>query len=129
MILFKEIPIPMCDDWVLDVIICNTPSKMPQFMRKRYGWSIESWEEDQQSFTWPHVTTINKKISGGTERIPVLFLRKKIDHVVVHELIHVMWRLHELIELEMTISSQEYQARMFETLYREVMKNNYKKIK
>lgn len=128
MIRFKEVRIQPTR-WTLDVWICNKPQSLVDLFHKRYGASKEYYEEEMEANCVMHIDSTDKSELKGERRI-IMILEKMDYYVLVHELIHVLWYTAKRTGCEMNYSTQEWQAILFEYLYKECVRiDEYKTVK
>jgi hypothetical protein len=114
---FKEIKIQPTN-WYLDVIICKDKHKIAQFMHKRYGASVEYYEDELFTEFVSTISSTYKSECNGRKRI-VMVLYDMNRGILVHELVHVLWHFSKNSGVNMCYDSQEWQAILFEYLYNE----------
>lgn len=116
----KEIRIRPAN-WTLDLIICNDQAKLDTFLDERYSV--------QKLVSSLNVTTNLRLRSTGEMRI-VIALEKMDYYILVHELVHAMWMIGKHVGYEMNYDTQEWQAVLFEYLYKECVRiDEYKTVK
>lgn len=109
--------------WTLDVILSSKKKEYEIISQKRYGLV-----NDNINFNECNSIDTGKDCElKGRRIIVVSFKNLKDKSTIVHELIHVLWHASQYIGYSMTYDSQEWQALLFEYLYKEVLdKNGYK---
>jgi hypothetical protein len=125
-LLFKEIPV-LPSAFKLDVIICRDLKTVAKFCNKRYGATVEWYEENMHLDSCCALYSTKQSDLKGTLR-PLVILEYKKAHIVAHELIHALWKLADCIGYEITIHTEEWQAVLYEYLFTETMKSDYIKL-
>lgn len=131
---FKEIQLSPSMFYV-DVFIQKDRKKLLPIFNKRYGASEEYYDEKMSLDSVFDINCIDKSICRpeckstceGHLRI-VMVLESNAPYILVHELIHVLWHAAEAIGYGMNYESQEWQAVLYEYLFTECTKNDFKKI-
>jgi hypothetical protein len=110
-------------NWKLD--IWNVPNKemsrMNKLAEKRYGY-CSRFDQNECAL----METADTSILKGESRIVIVYDGR--DFVLIHEMIHALWYYSKHSGVEMNYDSQEWQAILFEYLYIEALKNNWKKL-
>ena len=109
---FKEIPL-YPTNYTLDVIVTQNKAKAIKFMKPelcRY----------QVLDTVRTIASGNGSVLKGEIRI-VLILETFDPAILVHELVHVLYRLSDRTGIELNQDSQEWQAIAMERLYNEAL--------
>jgi len=127
---FREIDIQPTM-WKLDVIVTkNMDRKACDFMSKRYGANWESYYNDASTDSVCTIHGTESSELGSRTRFVMILRGLSEKKIIVHELIHVLYRLEEHIGMEINANSQEWQALMMEYLFDETCKvEKYKTIK
>ena len=125
-LLLKEIPI-LPSEFKVDVIICSDIKQIAKLAHKRYGETERWYEENLTINSCCAIYSKTKSDLKGHLRI-VVILKNKSKDVLVHELIHALWYSAKYIGYEMKFKTQEWQAVLYEYLYKEAVKNDYQKI-
>lgn len=116
MILFKEISIQP-SKWHLDIIVCKDKKETEQFYKDRYGIPDPEVGENECA----SIDSAKKGQLKGEHRIVIHLMSLSNKSIIVHELIHALWYTSKAIGYEMNYDSQEWQAVLFEYLFREVI--------
>jgi len=119
---FKQVPL-LPSMFYLDVWVCNNSQKLCEHFAKRYGGSVERYQEDYYPDMVTRIYSSKDSELKGTTRI-VLVMEDFDNKVIAHELIHVMWHFAEECNLEMNYNSQEWQAILFEYLFTQCQFDN-----
>lgn len=123
----KEIRIQP-SNWMLDVYLYTDIEEfdnpeLHEHFSKRYGASADYYREWLTDGTGPgsfvtNIGSTNESELNGHNRIVMTYSGE--DNVLVHELLHVLWRYAKLSGCEMNYDTQEWQAILFEYLYDQV---------
>lgn len=123
----KEIPL-LPSNWTLDIIWGGTKKQAAQYMNRRYGAGSEYYEEkmrDKTSF-FTVVSATPQSLCRGESR-PFIYLHKWSELTIVHELVHALWGVAWCVGYEMNDDTQEWQAVLYEYLYKHAIdRNGYK---
>lgn len=127
---FKQITLHPSEH-TLDVIITDDASdeQITDFIVNKYKVERLHWNDDP---FFDYVCNIHYGEKHKLKRAKrILMVLKSMDDEVtlVHELIHVLWYAAKRIGYEMTFETQEWQAILYEYLFKEVKKDNFKTIK
>jgi len=112
-------------NWHLDVFLGGTKDERNELMLSLFGIPDELPNADD----YVHVMQSTKRAQYKGHKRIILVVEKLDAKVVVHEMMHVLWRANVLIGYEMNYESQEWQATFMEYLFVEIMdKKGYMKI-
>jgi len=112
-------------EWELHILISKDIA-VADVMHKKYGASKEYYQDDLDGKVGCCMTISSTKDSEQKGKtVVVIYIREKSPNIIVHELIHAMWHLTDRIGYEMSYHSQEWQAILFEHLYKEAMADDY----
>lgn len=130
MIKYKEIRL-MPAEHKLDIIEVEEDDKhLHAFLKARYGLPKSVTRDTNNIDCCRSVSSGRKSELKGEFRVVVLVRSLKDKPVLVHELIHALWFAADRIGLDMNYDSQEWQALLFEHMYKEATdKNNWTIIK
>lgn len=95
------------------------------YLHKRYGASKEYYLEDEESGkSLNYVCMITSTDKAEVEGTKVLLRLTELNpDIVVHEVIHILWKMNQLCDLEINESSEEWQAYTAEYLFSEILNN------
>lgn len=116
---FKEIPL-YPTNYTLDVIVTQNKAKAIKFMKHRYHVKKHKLKRYQVLDTVRTIASGHESILKGEIRI-VLILETFDPAILVHELVHVLYRLSDRTGIELNQDSQEWQAIAMERLYNEAL--------
>lgn len=112
--------------WYLDVIVADNQKDLDYISKKRYGIKDDPILPNECS----SIDSSKKSELKGERRVVISI--KSLDDVetIVHELIYAIWHLARYIGYEIDYDTQEWQAVLYEYLYKEALdKNGYVKYK
>jgi len=117
---FKEVPL-LPSNWMMDVVECSRKhaDKLAIWMHQRYGLPMHLLEPDDINACHNIESGTNSPLKGH-KRILVVVEDLKRDDIMVHELIHALWYYAKNTGSEMSFDTQEWQAIMYEYMYKQV---------
>ncbi len=114
---FKQINL-LPSEWQLDVWVCDNPHNIADAFSERYGASKEHYLEEFYPNQVTRIDSTDESILAGRTQV-VMQLASFDKCVLVHELTHVLWHYAAACGLEMNYESQEWQAVLFEFLFKQ----------
>ena len=118
--MFKKIPLfPTKFD--LDVWVCDDLEELSKSFQIKYGASSEYYKDELKPDAVQFLDSTVESESGG-DRVIVMNMQKIEDSVVVHEIAHVLFKLSDVVGIEVSSKSQEWCAYFMEYVYEEIMK-------
>ena len=117
--ILKTIPL-IPTEFDLDVWVCNDESKLIKRFKKRYGGTkSEYYDIVTANCMLRFDSSEDSEMKGKT--VFVMILQELKDHVIVHEIVHLLWQMNERIGIEMNANSQEWQAYMSDYVFSSIM--------
>jgi len=119
--LFFEVPI-LPSEWVLDVYVGLNENIPGEFIH-RYGGSACEYSDlavGSKMFVTDVRSTIDSVIGGDTRIVLCIEGDSYSDKILVHELLHVLWRYGKLSGCSVTDETQEWQSVLLEYLFEKV---------
>lgn len=115
---FKQVAVFGREDLNIDIFVTKDSDLCTEMFKAMYPKDkqiIDTFEE--------YLNVYGFVCSGATKEKPflILYLRELKQGVVVHELIHVLFALQNIIGLEITKEAEEWVARMGERLFNDIM--------
>lgn len=113
--LFKAIQLAPTHIYV-DIWICNDQDNIAKYFNKRYGASVEYYKEEISPNQVCDLYSTKESELKGERRI-VMNVTSFDMAVIIHELIHVVYRLAKICGMETNYDSQEWISYMVEYLF------------
>lgn len=107
--------------WTLDVIVSRSEEDVRNHLLGNYGIHEEYVYDGGKHVN--SVVTISTGLDTkykGESRVLLILESNNKPHIVVHEIIHVLWHLSKHSGIDMHYHSQEWQAMMAEYLFTEI---------
>lgn len=119
---YKEIRV-YPSDFIMDVVEApkEDSKEMIEFLKERYSINTDEFFDSHQ--TWDFCATIEPGTKNKVKnQIRVLLCVDNLDRadIVVHELVHALYRISDFLQLEVHYDSQEWQAVLMEFLFKEI---------
>lgn len=117
---YKEIRL-YPSDFSLDVIEASMENHdlAVEFMQYRYGMTEETLGDTRLYDMCTAIEPGKKNKVKNEIRIVVMLNNLNRADILVHELIHALYRLEDIMGLEIHVDSQEWQALMMEYMFKE----------
>lgn len=126
-IYFQEIDL-LPSLWKLDVWVGGTSKDLAVLFNKRYGASVEYYNEEYHPDRCMTVSSTNDSELKGRTQIVVQLYSFDVG-VVLHEINHAVWHFSKASGVEINHDSQEWQTLMLEYLFEKARhRKNYLKI-
>jgi hypothetical protein len=117
---FKEIPL-LPTKFLLDVWICDNLNELSEAFHVRYGASVEYYKGDLHPDAVQVIqSTVDSECKGS--KMIVMNMQELQDTVVLHEVVHVVFKLSKITGIEISYKSQEWVAYFVEYIYEEILK-------
>lgn len=118
--IFKEIPL-IPTHYCLDFWLFDSLEQACEQFSKRYGESKDFYKDWIIPNMVSVITSTVESEAKGDEKI-VMNISAPIDYVIVHEVVHVVFKLSKHTHVEMKSKSQEWVAYMAEYIFIEIKK-------
>jgi hypothetical protein len=118
--IFKSIPL-LPTKFSLDVWICDDLDELSAAFSVRYGASVEYYKGDLRPDAVEVISSTEASESRG-DKVIVMNMQKLDAVIVLHEVIHVVFKLSKITGIEICQKSQEWVAYFVEYIYEEILK-------
>ena len=106
----------------MDVYIVEDASILTDIFEERYGADEDFILTLKTELCLSFDTDLDSSLEGN--RAFVIILNNLDPTIVAHELVHLMWQFSELINVEVNVHSQEWQALFMEYLTSEILRDD-----